>query len=99
MPASSLNFRTGQASNNPILITGGDTGEFTYEIEVTPGVTSAGGATYSFRLTDVNGEVATTEVTITYISNPPTVDLLGENGFVSGNTTISTISTDFSVKL
>jgi hypothetical protein len=99
IPPSSLVFRTGQTSNNPILITGGDTGGFTYEIEITPGVTSAGDATYSFRLTDVDGEVATTEVTITYISNPPTIDLLVEDGFVSGNTTISTISTDFSVRL
>lgn len=73
IPNTRLNFRTGQTSNNPILIPAGDQEGFTYEVEITPDVAAAGDLTYEFRLTDADGEVATTTVTISFVA--PTTDL------------------------
>lgn len=73
IPNTRLNFRTGQTSNNPILIPAGDQEGFTYEIEITPDVAAEGDVTYEFRLTDVDNEVASTTVTISFVA--PTTDL------------------------
>lgn len=99
IPASRLNFRTGQTANSPLLIPAGDQEGFTYEIEITPDVAAAGDATYEFRLTDVDGEIGTTSVIITYVSNPPLVELLVMDGFVSGDATITSASTVFSTRI
>ncbi|MEM6772320.1 MAG: hypothetical protein AAF597_17220, partial [Bacteroidota bacterium] len=97
IPANRLNFRTGQTANNPILIPAGDQGGFTYEIEITPDVAAAGDATYEFRLTDVDGELATTSVIITFTVNPPSISLISDASLVSGDTTISSFDTKFDV--
>lgn len=99
IPAGQLNFRTGQTANNPILTSGADANGFTYEIEITPSNTTVGDVTFSFRLTDTDSETATTEVTITYTAIAPTIDLLIEDGFVSGDATVNNFNTDFDVKL
>lgn len=99
IPAAQLSFRTGQTSNNPILTAGTDANGFTYEIEITPSSIVAGDATYSFRLTDTDGETATTQVTITYTQNGPAVDLLIADGFVSGDVTIESRYPSFDVRL
>lgn len=99
IPANRLTFRTGQTANNPILIAGADASGFTYEIEIQPDVASAGDATYNFRLTDTDGMVANTDVTITFTSNPPRTELLVGDGFVSGNTTVVTESFNVRVQL
>jgi len=99
IPASQLNFRTGQTSNNPILTAGADANGFTYEIEITPSNTVAGDVTFTFRLTDTDNETASTEVTITYTVTAPTVDLLIEDGFVSGDVTIENRNPSFDVRL
>lgn len=95
IPFGQLNFRTGQTANNPILIPTGDQGGFTYEIEITPSNTAAGDVTFAFLVTDTNGESASTQVTITYTSNPPTIALLSDATVVSGDTTIASFNTDF----
>ncbi len=99
IPFSQLNFRTGQTANNPLLIPTGDQGGFTYEIEITPSNTSAGDVTFTFLLTDTNNESASTQVTVTYTANPPLIDLLVEDGFVSGDATITNFNTSFDVKV
>lgn len=99
IPASQLNFRTGETANNPILTAGADAGGFTYEVEITPSNTDVGSVVFSFRLTDVDGETATTEVTVTYTATPPIVDLLVEDGFVSGDATVTNFNTSFDVKV
>jgi|GEM_PF-987454 len=99
IPSAQLEFSTGQTANNPILTTGADASGFTYEIIITPTVNTVGDATYSFRLTDVDQEVATTEVTITYTEEAPTVDLLVEGGFVSEDVTIENRVPSFDVRL
>ena len=99
VPIGQLNFRTGQTSNNPILIPDGDALGFTYEIEITPSNTIAGPVTFGFVLTDDAGEVGTTEVTITYTVTAPTIDLLVEDGFVSGDATIVGRNPSFDVRV
>ena len=99
VPLTQLNFRTGQTSNNPILIPDADAQGFTYEIEITPSNTAPGPVTFLFSLTDDNNEVGTTEVTITYTVTPPVVDLLVEDGFVSGDVTITSRNPSFDVKV
>lgn len=99
VPPAQLNFTTGQTSNNPILTAGADAGGFTYEVIITPSNTTAGPVTFSFRLTDTDGEIATTEVTLTYTANPPIIDLLVEDGFVSGDATVTNFNTNFDVKV
>lgn len=99
IPANRLVFRTGQTSNNPILLTGADAGGFTYEIEITPGVTGPGDATYDFRLTDTESMTATTTVIVTFTSIPPQTSLLIADGFVSGDVTIASASTAFNTRV
>ncbi len=99
IPPSQLNFRTGQTANNPILTAGTDANGFTYEIEITPSNTVAGDVTFSFLLTDTDNETANTEVTITYTVTAPTIDLLIEDGFVSGDATVNNFNTDFDVRV
>jgi hypothetical protein len=99
IPADQLDFRTGQTANNPILAAGTDVGGFTYEVGITPSNTAVGPVTFSFRLTDVDGEIATTEVTVTYTATPPIIDLLVEDGFVSGDATVTNFNTNFDVKV
>ena len=99
IPANRLNFRTGQTANNPILITGADTEGFTYEIEIEPGVTSPGAATYEFRVTDSENRVAMTAVIVTYTSNPPRSELIIADGRVSGDVTITAASTTFTSRV
>ncbi|MFK8164352.1 MAG: hypothetical protein AB8H12_18045 [Lewinella sp.] len=99
IPAGQLNFRTGQTANNPILTAGTDAGGFTYEVDITPSNTAVGPVTFSFRLTDTDGETATTEVTITYTATPPLIDLLIADGFVSGDATVTNFNTDFDVQV
>jgi len=99
IPFSQLNFRSGQTANNPLAIPTADQEGFLYEIEITPTNTAAGPVEFTFRLTDTNNETATTSVTVTYTSNPPVIDLLVEDGFVSGDATITTFSTEFDVRL
>jgi len=99
LTADSLNFRTGQTSNNPILTAGTDADGFTYEIDISPLNPAPGPVTFTFRLTDVDGEVGTTSVTVNYIVTGPTADLLIEDGFVSGDVTIVNSNPNFSVKL
>ncbi|WP_026231904.1 hypothetical protein [Neolewinella persica] len=99
IPANQLNFTTGQTANNPILTAGADAGGFTYGVEITPSNTTVGPVTFSFRLTDTDGEIATTEVTITYTANPPNIDLLIADGFVSGDATVTNFGTSFDVRV
>lgn len=99
IPTSQLNFTSGQTANNPILTAGTDANGFIYEIEITPSSTIAGDATFTFRLTDTDGETASTQVTITYTQTAPTVDLLIEDGFVSGDVTVNNFNTDFDVRV
>lgn len=99
IPSDRLVFRTGQTSNNPILLVGADAEGFTYEIEIFPGVTTSGDATYDFLLTDTENLFANTSVTITYTSVPPRAELLIAEGFVSGDATITTASTAFDVRV
>lgn len=99
IPASQLNFISGQTANNPILTTGTDAGGFTYQIEITPSNTTAAAVTFGFRLTDVDGEVANTEVTITYTVTQPLIELLVEDGLVSGDATVTNSGTNFNVKV
>ncbi|TXF85240.1 hypothetical protein FUA23_20780 [Neolewinella aurantiaca] len=99
VPASQLDFRTGETANNPILTSGADAEGFTYEIEITPSNTTAGPVTFTFQLTDVDGEVGSTQVTITYTVTAPVVDLLIEDGFVSGDVTITDRNPSFDVKV
>lgn len=99
IPAGQLNFISGETANNPILTAGTDAGGFTYQIEITPSNTAAGDVTFAFRLTDTDGEVANTTVTITYTVTRPVIDLLVEDGFVSGDATVTNIGTSFAVKV
>ena len=99
IPAGQLNFRTGQTANNPILTAGTDANGFSYEIEITPSNTSAGDVTFTFLLTDTNGESATTQVIITYTQTAPTIDLLIADGFVSSDVTIESRNPSFDVRL
>ena len=99
IPANQLNFRSGQTANNPILTTGADADGFIYEIEITPSNTTTGDVTFTFRLTDTDGEIGTTQVTVTYVASPPTVDLLVEDGFVSGDVTLTDRNPAFAVRL
>lgn len=99
IPLGQLNFRTGQTANNPIALSGADQQGFTFEIEITPSNTQAGPVEFSFRLTDSDNEIGTTSVTINYTVTPPIVELLVEDGFVSGDVTLSTFNPDFKVKV
>jgi hypothetical protein len=99
IPSGQLNFRTGQTANNPILTVGADALGFTYEIEITPSNTVAGPVTFTFQLTDVDNEVNSTEVTVTYTVTAPIIDLLVEDGFVSGDVTITSRTPSFDVKV
>lgn len=99
IPAGQLNFISGQTANNPILTSGTDAGGFTYQIEITPSNTAAGDVTFAFRLTDTDGEVANTTVTITYTVTRPVIDLLVEDGFVSGDATVTNFNSSFAVKV
>ena len=99
LPASALDFRTGQTANNPILIAGADQDGFTYEIEITPPNPTEGMTTFSFVLTDTDGESATTSVTITYAFTGPTVDLVVEDGLVSGDVTITGRNPSFDLRI
>lgn len=99
IPFSQLNYRTGQTANNPLAIPAGDQEGFTYEIEITPSNAVAGPVEFTFRLTDVDNETASTFVTITYTSSPPVIDLLVEDGFVSGDATVTNFGTSFDVKV
>jgi len=99
IPFDQLNFRTGQTSNNPIIIPDGDALGFTYEVEITPSNTVAGPVTFGFVLTDDDGEVGSTSVIVTYTVTAPTVDLLVEDGFVSGDVTITSRNPAFDVKV
>lgn len=98
IPPSQLNFLTGQTSNNPIATLGADAGGFTYDIEITPSNTVAGDVTFSFILTDVDLETATTQVVVTYTVSPPTAELIIEDGFVSSDVTIVSANPSFAVK-
>ncbi len=99
IPFSQLDFRTGQTANNPIIIPDGDALGFTYEIAITPSNTIAGPVTFSFELIDDDNEVGSTQVVVTYTVSAPTVDLLVEDGFVSGDLTITSRNPSFDVKL
>jgi hypothetical protein len=99
IPLGQLNFRTGQTANNPILIPDGDALGFTYEIEITPSNTVAGPVVFGFVLTDDSGETSSTDVTITYTVTAPTIDLLVEDGFVSGDATITSRNPSFDVRV
>lgn len=88
IPASRLNFRSGQTANNPILLLGDDASGFTYEIEIFPDVAVAGDVTYDFRLEDIEDRTATTSVIVTFTSNPPRAELLIGDGNVSGDATV-----------
>lgn len=99
IPTDRLVFRTGQTSNNPILLTGTDAEGFTYEVEIFPGVTTSGSATYDFLLTDTDNLFANTSVTINYTSVPPRAELLIADGTVSGDVTITSASTAFDVRV
>ena len=99
IPANRLNFRTGQTANSPLLIPAANQQGFTYEIEITPEVAAAGDVTYEFRLTDVDCEIGSTSVIITYTSNLPLVELLVQDGFVSGDATITSASTNFQTRV
>ena len=99
IPFGQLDFRTGQTPNNPLLIPDGDALGFTYEIEITPSNTTAGPVTFSFVLTDDANEVSSTEVTVTYTVTAPVVDLLVEDGLVSGDVTLTSRNPSFDVRL
>lgn len=99
IPLGQLNFRTGQTTNNPILTAGADAEGFTYDIDITPSNTAPGPVTFTFRLTDVDNEVGSTEVTVTYTVTAPVIDLLVEDGFVSGDATITSRNPSFNVKV
>ena len=100
IPASRLNYRTGQTAQNPLLIPAVDELGFTYEIEITRGsAIMAGNATYEFRLTDDNGEIATDRFTINYIQVGPTVEFGVRDGFVSGDATVATRRGVFDVRI
>jgi hypothetical protein len=99
IPPGQLVFQTGQTANNPILTAGADANGFNYIIDITPSNVAAGDVTFSFRLTDTDGETASTQVTITYTVAAPTVDLLIEDGFVSGDVAIESRYPSFNVKL
>lgn len=96
IPASRLTFRSGQTSNNPILLLGDDASGFIYEVEIRPEVATAGDVTYDFRLEDITDRTANTSLIITYTSNPPLVELIPESG-ISGDAIITSILTDFNV--
>lgn len=96
IPPSRLTFRTGQTSNNPILLLGDDAAGFIYEVEIRPDVATAGDVTYDFRLEDITDRTANTSLIITYTSNPPLVELIPESG-ISGDAIITSILTDFNV--
>lgn len=89
VPTSELFFRTGETANNPIATGGTDANGFTYEIEITPANPVAGETTYNFILTDTDGEVGTTSVTINYVVTGPTVELVAGDGRVSEDATIT----------
>lgn len=96
IPPSRLTYRTGQTSNNPILLLGDDASGFIYEVEIRPDVATAGDVTYDFRLEDITDRTANTSLIITYTSNPPLVELIPESG-ISGDAIITSILTDFNV--
>ena len=99
IPASRLNFLTGQVSNNPILIAGDDVNGFTYDIDIigNPGI--AGDATYAVTLTDSDNESDTESFTINYIEVGPNIEFLIQDGFVSGDATVETRGGLFNVRV
>lgn len=99
LPLSALNFRTGQTANNPIALTGDDANGFTYEIEITPPNPMAGATTFTFVLTDVDGEVGTTSVTVNYVVFGPDVQLIAGDDRVTGDVTVTGRNPSFDLRV
>ncbi|NJC26090.1 hypothetical protein [Neolewinella antarctica] len=99
IPADRLIFRTGQTSNNPILLLGDDKTEFTYEIEILGNNGTVGSSAYTFILRDDGGLTDAETINVNFTRAAPLVELLVEDGFVSGNTTLATFNGAFSVRV
>ncbi|OAV44283.1 hypothetical protein [Lewinella sp. 4G2] len=100
VPASRLNFRTGQTANNPILLFGSDAAGFTYEIEILRDPAQVTGpSTYSFTVNDENNLAASEFLVISYVQSAPTVELVIEDGFVSSDATVLSRGGVFNVRV
>ncbi|MEM8583766.1 MAG: hypothetical protein AAGF87_05825 [Bacteroidota bacterium] len=100
VPSGDLAFDGGITSNNPLLITGGNTSGVVYTITITPSNPSVGANTYLFTVTDENNQFASVGLTINYTNaGDPTAVLEDDPGFVFADQTLTTLNSTFDVKL
>ncbi|MEL6357099.1 MAG: hypothetical protein AAFQ37_09240 [Bacteroidota bacterium] len=84
IPFDSLEFDNGNTtSQNPFLIAGADQSGTTYDVDIFPlSPVANGSSTFNFTVADQEGRSASTSITITFTSTPPTVTF-GPNGLQS----------------